>query len=145
KSFIGYMSAGQSNLASLLFLDQTVRSRAWPTLLSQAKIVESSVNHYVKNVAQFIDFIIDTPPPTCHLSKKALVAIQQEVRSLICSMRRKVVVHEVKTKQAQEGWLIPKRVLQNCRSSANQAIPQILGKFLPHLDSQPLIPVLRTP
>lgn len=54
------MSAGKSNLASLVFLDQTARIWAWPTLLSQAKIVESTVHHYLKNVTPFLDYIAET-------------------------------------------------------------------------------------
>lgn len=61
---------------------------------------------------------------------------------MIRFLRQKVVVYEVKTKHAKEGRLIPKGVLQQCCSSARQAIPEILGKFLPNLTSQPLLMLL---
>lgn len=51
-------------------------------------------------------------------------------------LRGKVVVHELALIQAKEGCLIPKAVLKECRSSAKQKIPEILGKFLLHLTSQ---------
>lgn len=60
KAFIGYMAAGHSDLAKLTFLDQTA---------CQSKIVETTIHHYLKNVVQFLDYIAETLPPTCHLSR----------------------------------------------------------------------------
>ncbi|KAF4115406.1 hypothetical protein G5714_002895 [Onychostoma macrolepis] len=48
------------------------------------------------------------------------------MRAMIKALRRRVVVHEVAIKAAKEERLIPKSMLQKCRSLAREAIPKIL-------------------
>lgn len=91
---------------------------------------------YLKNVAQFLAYVAETPPPTCRLSRVAMVGLTREMRSLIRSVSRRVVVHEVAVKQAKEGHLIAKATLRRCAAFAKGAIPGILGKFWPPLASQ---------
>lgn len=130
RRFLGYMSVGQSNLASLAFINQTKRMRAWLNSLKQSKISDPTVHHYLKNVAQFLAYVAQTPPPTCRLSRTVMVGLQREIKAMIRSVRRSVVVHEVKVKQAKHGRLIPKATLRQCVATAKLAIPDILGKFL---------------
>ncbi len=132
KQFMGYMAVGKSNLASLTFLNETNRMRSWVNNLHQSKITEPTIHHYLKNVAQFLDYMAETPPPNCRLSKYVMVSLRREMRAMIKALRRKVVVHEVAVKAAKEERLIPKSVLQKCQSLAKEAIPKILGKFSPH-------------
>lgn len=60
KQFMGYMAVGKSNLASLAFLNETNRMRSWVNHLHQSKITEPTIHHYLKNVAQFLDYVADT-------------------------------------------------------------------------------------
>lgn len=138
KNFLGFMSAGQTNLASLTFLDNRAKVRSWLSFLRQSNISEPTVHHYLKNVAQFLQYLNETPPPTCRLSRVVLVGLRREIRNLICPVRRSVVVRELDVKQAKEARLIPKATLRACRESAKQKIPEILGKFSTQLTSYTL-------
>lgn len=102
--------------------------RRWVSSLRGSKIAETTVNHYFKNVAQFCDYISETPPPTCRLSKQALLRIRRELRAVLKSMKRSVMMHQIDVKQAKEANIISKAVLRQCRSEAKQAIPRILGR-----------------
>lgn len=108
KKFLGYMSEGKTNLGRLIFLNNTGRIRSWLGTLRKARITETTIHHYMKNLAQFLDYLAETPPPTCRLSKVVMVAIRREVRAMMKSMRRKMVMHQVAVKTAKEGKLIPK-------------------------------------
>ncbi len=138
KHFIGFMSAGQTNLASLTFLDNRSKVRYWLSFLRQCKISEPTVHHYLKNVAQFLQYLNETPPPTCWLSRVALVGLKREIRNLIRLVRCRMVVQELDVKQAKEARLIPKATLRACRESAKHKIPEILGKFSTPLTSYTL-------
>ncbi|XP_048038383.1 uncharacterized protein LOC125263417 [Megalobrama amblycephala] len=121
------MAAGQTDLASLGFLNQTARMRSWHNSLNQAKIAEPTVHHYLKNVAQFLAYLAEIPPPTCRLSRTVMVGLNREIKMMIRSVRRKVVMHEVRVKQAKEGRIIPKATLRQCVASAKTTIPDILA------------------
>ncbi|KAI7789481.1 hypothetical protein IRJ41_011755 [Triplophysa rosa] len=89
----------------------------------------SETPHFPDHVAaltQFMDYVGETPPPTCRLSKQALLRIRWELRVLLKSLKRKVTMHQIEVKQAKEGRLIPKEVLRRCRVEAKQSIPRIL-------------------
>ncbi|KAI7807084.1 hypothetical protein IRJ41_019463, partial [Triplophysa rosa] len=103
KHFLGYMAEGKSSLANLLFLNDTAKIRQWMAKLRSSKITETTIHHYLKNVAQFLDYVAETPPATSRLSKAVLVGIRREVRTLIKGMRRRVVTHEYAVKTAKEG------------------------------------------
>lgn len=132
RNFLGYMAEGKSGLTSLLFLNDTAKIRQWVAKLRSSKITDTTIHHYIKNVAQFLDYVSETPPATCHLSKAALVGIRQEVRTFIKGMRRRVVTHEYAVKTAKEGKLIPKATLVECHAKAKKMIPVILGEFIFH-------------
>ncbi|XP_067301019.1 uncharacterized protein [Pseudorasbora parva] len=123
------MAAGQTDLASLGFLNQTARMRSWLNSLNQAKIAEPTIHHYLKNVAQFLAYVAETPPPTSRLSRTVMVGLNREIKNMIRSVRRRVVMHEVKVKQAKEGRLISKTTLRQCLAKAKVAIPKILARL----------------
>lgn len=133
RHFIAYMAAGRSDLASLTFLNQTNRMGSWLNSLTQAKINKTIIHQYLKNIVHFLDYLAETPPPTCQLSKLVLVGIRREARAMLKLFRRKEVVPEVAFKQAEQDQLIPKAMLKECLSCAKRMIPEILGKFLPPL------------
>ncbi|CAM4733354.1 unnamed protein product [Leuciscus chuanchicus] len=129
RNFVAYMAAGQTDLASLAFLNQTARMRSWHNSLNQAKIAEPTVQMYLKNVSQFLAYVTETPPPNCRLSRTVMVGLNREIKSLIRSVRRRVVVHEVAVKQAKDSHLIPKAALRQCVASTKVAIPEILARL----------------
>ncbi|XP_039528819.1 uncharacterized protein LOC120479993 [Pimephales promelas] len=134
RNFIGFMAAGHTDLASFGFLNQTARMRSWHQSLNQAKIAEPTIQMYLKNVSQFLLYISETPPPTCRLSCTVMVGLNREIKSLIRSVWRRVVVHEVGVNQAKEGHLIPKAALRQCVASARAAIAEILACLKVTLD-----------
>ncbi|XP_073785907.1 uncharacterized protein [Danio rerio] len=139
KAFLGYMARGTAEPGNFLFLNQPARIRAWAALLGQTHMAEPTRQHYLKNVGQFLDYLSETPPAACQLSSTALVLIRREVRALIRGIRRRVVVHEVRTKQAKESRLIPKASLVRCHRTAGRKIPALLGKqALPPFQQFPL-------
>lgn len=139
KAFLGYMARGTAEPGDFLFLNQPARIRAWAARLGQTRMAEPTRQHYLKNVAQFLDYLSETPPAACQLSSTALVLIRREVRALIRGIRRRVVVHEVRTKQAKESRLIPKASLVRCHRTAGRKIPALLGKqALPPFQRFPL-------
>ncbi|XP_073711536.1 uncharacterized protein [Misgurnus anguillicaudatus] len=140
RAFVAYMAEGKSRLATLRFMDDPERMRTWVTNLRASKMTETTLNHYLNNVAQFLDYIHETPPPTSRLSKKSMLGIRREVRALLKGLRRGVVMHQIGVKQAKEGRVIPKAVLRQCLSEAKKRIPEVLGRSK-SLSVLPLCPV----
>lgn len=120
KKFIGFMTVGKTSLANLVFLNDTTRIRSWLSTLRQARITETTIHHYVKNVAQFVDYLAKTPPPTSRISKVVMVGIRHELRAILKSMRHKMVMNQVAVKKR----LIPKADLRKCCAEARKAIPE---------------------
>ncbi|KAI7790270.1 hypothetical protein IRJ41_009227, partial [Triplophysa rosa] len=80
KPFLGYMAEGKSSLANL-FLNDTAKIRQWMAKLRSSKITETTIHHYLKNVAQFLDYVAETLPATSRLSKAVLVGIRQRLKT----------------------------------------------------------------
>ncbi|XP_073730752.1 uncharacterized protein [Misgurnus anguillicaudatus] len=129
RAFVAYVAEGKSRLATLRFMDDPERMRTWVTNLRASKMTETTLNHYLNNVAQFLDYIHETPPPTSRLSKKSMLGIRREVRALLKGLRRGVVMHQIGVKQAKEGRVIPKAVLRQCLSEAKKRIPEVLDQL----------------
>nr|XP_055065259.1 uncharacterized protein LOC129447519 [Misgurnus anguillicaudatus] len=129
RAFVAYMAEGKSRLATLRFMDDPERMRTWVTNLRASKMTETTLNHYLNNVAQFLDYVHETPPPTSRLSKKSMLGIRREVRALLKGLRRGVVMHQIGVKQAKEGRVIPKVVLCRCLSEAKKRIPEVLDQL----------------
>ncbi|XP_073729772.1 uncharacterized protein [Misgurnus anguillicaudatus] len=129
RAFVAYMGEGKSRLATLRFMDDPERMRTWVTNLRASKMTETTLNHYLNNVAQFLDYVHETPPPTSRLSKKSMLGIRREVRALLKCLRRGVVMHQIGVKQAKEGRVIPKVVLRRCLSEAKKRIPEVLDQL----------------
>ncbi|XP_016380028.1 uncharacterized protein LOC107717704 [Sinocyclocheilus rhinocerous] len=123
------MSVGQTELASMTFLNNAAKMRTWLSFLRLAKITEPTIHHYLKNVAQFLQFVNETPPPTCRLSCVTLFGLRREIQSIIRPVRRSVAVHQVAVKQAKEGRFISKATLRACREAAKKMIPEILNRL----------------
>ncbi|XP_051553439.1 uncharacterized protein LOC127440720 isoform X3 [Myxocyprinus asiaticus] len=127
KKFIAFMAQGKEKLDNLVFLNKMASIRAWISSLRQAKIKETTIQHYVLNVAQFMNYVRDTPPLSCRLSKQVLVRIQRELRGLLKSIKRGVALHQMSMKQVKVSRVLSKVTLSKCRSLAKQAIPKILA------------------
>ncbi|KAI7789479.1 hypothetical protein IRJ41_010362 [Triplophysa rosa] len=101
----------------------------WVKTLRAMVIRETTINHYLKNIAQFLDYVAATPPPTCRLSKRVLFAIRREVRMMLRCMKRPVTLHQMTVKRAKDGQLISKALLEKCRDEARKRIPKILDEL----------------
>lgn len=49
---------------------------------------ETTVRHYAQNVAQFFDYIAETPPTSCRLSRTVLIGLRREMRWVLKTMDR---------------------------------------------------------
>lgn len=92
-------------------------------------MTKTTIKHYVDNVAQFIDFIAETPPQTCRLSKTVMVGLRREMKGLRKSLKRGVAMHRTHVKTSKEEKVLSKALLLECRDKAKIGIPQALGKL----------------
>nr|XP_055049616.1 uncharacterized protein LOC129435188 [Misgurnus anguillicaudatus] len=58
-----------------------------------------------------------------------MTRVRREVRMLLRSMKRPVMMHQMEVKEIKEGQLISKQVLRHCNAEAKKAIPRILDKL----------------
>ncbi|XP_056589091.1 uncharacterized protein LOC130409250 [Triplophysa dalaica] len=126
KNFLAFMAAGKSNLSNLVFLNETARIHAWVISLRNSGVTETTIKHYVDNVAQFIDFIMETPPQSSRLSKNVMVGLKREMKGLRKSLKRGVAMHRTNVKAAKEERVISKALLLECRNKAKMCIPEAL-------------------
>jgi len=101
----------------------------WVTSLRKAHKKETTIEYYVQNVSQFLNYVCETPPPSCRLSKTVLIGLRREMMSIRKSLKRKVAMHRTAVKTVKEQKVLSKATLLKCLSQAKQAIPKILSKF----------------
>lgn len=88
----------------------------------------TTTQHYVTNIGGFIKYITETPPPSCRLSKTALIRLRREVVNLRKLLKRHVAIHQTLVKAEKEVRVISKATLLKCQTLAAQAIPDLLSK-----------------
>lgn len=66
---------------------------------------ETTVKHYVQNVAKFMDYMSETPTTTCRLTKPVLIRLWQEMRQVLKTIRRGMTMHQVAVKTLKETFL----------------------------------------
>ncbi|XP_056598325.1 uncharacterized protein LOC130417002 [Triplophysa dalaica] len=123
------MAQAGGKLQTLDFLNDKERMRRWVKTLRTMAIRETTINHYLKNIAQFMDYVAATPPLSCRLSKRVLLSIRREVRMMLQCMNRPVTLHQMTVKRAKDGQLISKALLKKCREEARQKIAQIIDEL----------------
>lgn len=64
----------------------------------------------------FIRYIAETPPPSCRLSKNALIGLRHEMLSVRKSLKRGVAMHRTSVRAKEEVWVIAKATLLKCRT-----------------------------
>ncbi|XP_065114058.1 uncharacterized protein [Paramisgurnus dabryanus] len=129
RKFMAYMAMEGGRLQTLEFLDNSERLRKWVSSLRVTAMKETTLNHYLKNVSQFLDYIAATPPPTCRLSKKAMLGIRREVKLMLRYMRRPVTVHQMSVKRKKDERLISKALLGLCRERSKAGINEKLEQL----------------
>ncbi|KAG1927358.1 hypothetical protein F2P79_024296 [Pimephales promelas] len=91
--FLTHMSEGKTRLSTLIFLNETSRIHAWVASLCKAHKKETTIEYYVQNVSQFLNYVCETPPPSCRLSKTVLIGLRREMMSIRKSLKRKVAMN----------------------------------------------------
>lgn len=90
---------------------------------------ETIVKHYAQNIAQFMNYLSETPPTTCRLTKPVLIRLRREMRQVIKAMHRGVTMHKAAVKAMKEEKVISKETLRKCWELSRKAIPELLSKF----------------
>lgn len=83
--------------------------------------------HYLKNVSQFLQYVKETPTPTCGLSRQDLVQVTREPKASLSARSHPVVLHQLKVKERKEAtecW--PQRQSQSFWVSLNKSA-QVCG------------------
>ncbi|XP_016146086.1 uncharacterized protein [Sinocyclocheilus grahami] len=120
------MAEGKSRLSDFCFLNNTANIHAWISSLRKANMTPTTIQHYAVNVGCFIKYIAETPPPSCRLSKNALIGLRREMLSVRKSLKRGVAMHRTSVRAKKEVRVIAKATLLKCRTQAAQAIPELL-------------------
>ncbi|CAM4574628.1 unnamed protein product [Leuciscus chuanchicus] len=97
----------------------------WISSLRQSHMKETTVKHYAQNVAQFFDYIAETPPTSCRLSRTVLVGLRRVLKTL----GRGVAIHQVAVKAWKEDRVLSKRTLLKCQELAAKAIHELLASL----------------
>ncbi|XP_041840379.1 uncharacterized protein LOC121639285 [Melanotaenia boesemani] len=127
KTFIFYMAHGHSRLCDWLFLDDMARIRGWVrSLVRGAKMKVTTAEFYLKNVANFVKFVSETPPRTSRLTKVQIFSLQREIRMCIKNLQRELVVHKMSVKRQKVGKLPLREDLKACLTRGRQRIPELL-------------------
>lgn len=71
-------------------------SRIWGPSSPPGRLLARSPNS--QNVAQFLDYITETSPTTCCLSKQVLIGLWRKMGRVLKSLRRGVAMHQVAVK-----------------------------------------------
>ncbi|RXN39294.1 LRR and PYD domains-containing 3-like protein [Labeo rohita] len=121
KKFIAFMAEGKGKLSDFCFLNETAKLHAWVSSLRKANMTVTTIRHYVMNVGTFFSYIAETPPPSCRLSRNALIGLHREIQSLRKSLKRGIALP-----RTSEVRVIAKSTLLKCRTQAMQAIPELL-------------------
>lgn len=88
----------------------------------------TTANIYLKNVYQFLKYFSETPPLACRLSKSQQTSVIRAVKNSIRCVRRDVVLHQIKIKDAKVSTAVSRQTLMKCRDMARSSIPQLLGE-----------------
>ncbi|RXN15049.1 hypothetical protein ROHU_028371 [Labeo rohita] len=126
KKFIAFMAEGKGKLADFCFLNETAKLHAWVSSLRKSNMTVTTIQHYVMNVGTFFSYIAETPPPSCRLSRNALIGLRREILSLRKSLKRGIALHRTSVRAEKEVRVIAKSTLLKCRTQAMQAIPELL-------------------
>ncbi|GLD68332.1 uncharacterized protein AKAME5_001964500, partial [Lates japonicus] len=77
KTFLLYMGHSHTRFSDWLFLDNLPKVRRWSRSVVISGMKITTTKFYLKNAANFLDFLKSTPLRTCWLTKAQLNAIHQ--------------------------------------------------------------------
>lgn len=128
RGFLHYMARDRLDLDTWLFLDNVKRIQKWPSGLTEARKCITTVSVYLKNVLQFMDYFMETPPPTCRLTRKQQRTVRRALSRCLRGISRDIVTHQIQVKEAKVLRAPSPKDLAACREMARTKIPEILGK-----------------
>ncbi|PWA32959.1 hypothetical protein CCH79_00020958 [Gambusia affinis] len=127
--FLTHLSEGKSELESWQFMDDLRRIMAWPGRLKELGKAVTTIKVYLVNVAQFLAYFSDTPPPECTLSRAQMVRAVRAVKAASSQISTSVVLRQIRVKEVKERRMVTARLLHRCRTSARRKIPRLLQKL----------------
>ncbi|TNN31817.1 hypothetical protein EYF80_058026 [Liparis tanakae] len=114
RSFLFHLSAGKSNLALWLFLNDM------PAVCSTSvEGGQGDHNCYLRNILQFLGYLKDTPPRACRLCRAqihmgcdefgqahsyTLAKLKAKKMARRCQKQARVVILELPTRMEDDGW-----------------------------------------
>lgn len=111
-------------------------------LLRSSKAI-TTLNFYLRNVAQFVTYFRETKPPLCRLSATQIIAVQRCILKALRDVRKQVVLHQVEVKRVKMLRVVTVSNLQTCHKQAKLMVPRLLGEhmsnffFFLHLSASP--------
>jgi len=88
------------------------------------------VTLYVGHALAFVEYMADTPPRHCRLTKGQLVVLKRELRKVLRLAGRTVLGHQAALKQQKQQRLVTRESLLTCQSKAKAIIPTLLSKLI---------------
>ncbi|TNN35405.1 hypothetical protein EYF80_054430 [Liparis tanakae] len=95
RSFIFYLSVGKSDLADWLLMDDMPSIKKYTAQLKNEGKEITTINFYLRNILQFLGYLVDTPPHTCRLRRGQFKSIIRMVQSSLKDLGRAIVTHQL--------------------------------------------------
>ncbi|XP_029281577.1 uncharacterized protein LOC115003793 isoform X2 [Cottoperca gobio] len=104
KTFILFMGNKHKRLSDWLFMDNPVKLKKWCNKLARG-MQETTVEFYLKNNLQFLNYMQQTPPRSSRLTKVNMTAVIRDIKVALKSLKRLLVVHQTSVKQEKYSKL----------------------------------------
>nr|XP_020444811.1 uncharacterized protein LOC109953686 [Monopterus albus] len=129
RSFLAFMAGKDSSLATWRFLDKAEQIIQWPNVLAASGKNITTANFYLRNVLQFMIYFKETPPKLARLSQSQITGVIRAVRQAIKSISKKMLAHQLTTKDKKLSKVVSQESLRRCQVGARKAIPKLLKEL----------------
>ncbi|KAI4800289.1 hypothetical protein KUCAC02_013334 [Chaenocephalus aceratus] len=100
KQVLLFMGRDSPRLSDWLFLKDTSKIRAWPhDLRENSNLAVTTVAFYIKNILQFMWYLMDSHVNANWLSRSDMHTIVQELQGSLVCLHREVTVHQFHVKR----------------------------------------------
>ncbi|KAI4791015.1 hypothetical protein KUCAC02_034263, partial [Chaenocephalus aceratus] len=130
KHFLLFMGRDSPCLSDWLFLKDTSKIRAWPhDLRENSNLAVMTVAFYIKNILQFIRYLMDSHVKAKRLSRSDMHTIVRELQGCLVRLHRDVTVHQFHVKRRKLESLPGDGDLEKCLSASVKRIPELLDRM----------------
>ncbi|KAI4800292.1 hypothetical protein KUCAC02_013337, partial [Chaenocephalus aceratus] len=119
KQVLLFMGRDSPRLSDWLFLKDTSKIRAWPhDLRENSNLAVMTVAFYIKNILQFMWYLMDSHVNANWLSRSDMHTIVQELQGSLVCLHREVTVHQFHVKRRKLDSLPSYGDLEKCLSAS---------------------------